>query len=692
MNKFLHILLITIISGAAATAYASQSSVGELEIIDQQGQRQTALLLNTAISGEVHGLVATLVIEQTFNNQTDQWVNGRYVFPLSETAAVDGLQIQIGERIINAQVQAKQDAKRTFEQAKKAGKKAGLLEQHRANLFSMSVANIAPGETLVARITLVDQVVYREQTFSLTIPTTLTPRYIAGAPIKLSRAQRADIEGALSKSTPMHIDPASGWASNTTQVPDAAQITPPQSYPLASATDQRFSLDLQLNAGLDLPIIESHTHGIVSQEFAPAQYQVSLAEESSLMNKDLRLSWQTQAGSSPSAAFFEQPFAGHHYAMVMLTPPQLNTRLALPRDVTFVIDTSGSMAGASMSQAKQALLESLAYLSSNDRFNIVEFDSDFHTLFRHNQFASSDNLQRARSMVLGLNADGGTEMMGALQFALDQPSSDAALKQIIFITDGAVGNESELFKLISTRLGDARLFTVGIGSAPNAFLMSKAAKFGRGSYTYIRNTQQVQREMAALFDKISTPVMRDIQLSWPAEVEQFPARIPDLYAGEPISVLVRSKQPLSEVVARGQLLDTPWQQKIALRAKQAATNLDTVWARNKIAELMDQLALGQLAKATAKQQITELGIRHSIVSKFTALVAVEKTPSKPSTVKATHKNVPNLMPHGSRMPIPQTASWASVLQLSGLLTLLIAIAFSARRNRGERNKPSVVGV
>ena len=696
-NPILLILIFLFGNALSIAAPTSGSSAGELELSNEQGQRKMALTLNTAIKGEVNGMVASLEIEQTFQNDSDDWVNGRYVFPLASTAAVDSLQIKVGERVINAVVQAKAEARKTFHQAKQAGKKAGLVEQHRANLFSISIANIAPHETVVARITVIDQVRYADNVFSLVLPTTLTPRYIPGAPIELTKAQQLDMAEAIEEDRHGHIDANTGWATNTNSVGDAGDITPPQSYRLGAQASHRFSLDLLINAGLDLISIDSKTHHISSREVNPKQYQLGLSNQTELMNQDLQLHWQAQLGQAPNAAAFQQQHDGAYYSMVMLTPPQVNVQLSLPRDVTFIIDSSGSMAGDSMQQAKLALRDGLTYLSPHDRFNIVDFDSDFHALFSASEAASEVNLRKAKTMVTELIADGGTEMMGALSFALQQPRTEQYLHQVIFITDGAIGNERELFKLISSQLADARLFTVGIGSAPNAYFMNKAAKFGRGSYTYIRNTRDVQDEIASLFNKITTPVMRDIKLNWSQAVEQFPQRIPDLYAGEPISVLVKSARPISQVTATGTLLDTPWVKRLKLTFNNTAAtskqNLDTVWARQKITELMDQLAIGEIDPKTAKQQITQLGISHSIVSKFTSLVAVEATPSKPEHLKpehlkAKHKNIPSLMPHGSAMPIPQTASPAALLTIAGSLILILSGFISRRRLLLNANSPT----
>lgn len=683
----LYLIALIGISSAQASNISkevdSTNSAGELEIKNNNGQTKTALLLDTAISGDVNGMLANITVKQTFKNDSDEWVNGRYVFPLPEGAAVDSLLIKIGERLIKGEIKEKETAKKTFEQAKRQGKKTGLLQQHRPNLFSMAIANIAPHENIVATITFIDRVRYQNDTFSLRLPTTLTPRYIPNAPIVLSHEQRQQLaqtlQTELRENSNVEISTSNGWAANTARVPDANAITPPQVHSNADQTSHRFSLDLVIKSGLNLEQVISSSHPI-SYHDNGAEVSVALSNGHELMNSDLVLEWTPIIGTAPKAAMFQQVLNNDYFSMVMITPPAVSATVSLPRDVTFIIDSSGSMAGQSMTQAKQALRDALAYLNTNDRFNIVDFDSQYRPLYSQSQPVSYDHLEQAKSMINDLVADGGTEMVGALKFALNSHSGDAYLKQIIFITDGSIGNESELFKLINSHLNKARLFTVGIGSAPNSYFMNKAAKFGRGTYTFINDVSKVQTSMAELFAKITKPVLRDVQIDWPIGVEQYPNKIPDLYAGEPINIMVRSAKPISSVTVKGTMLNTPWTQSLVIKPNQKshADNLDTVWARQKVAKLMDQYHTGEQTQEQIKPEIIKLGIDHHILTKYTAFVAVETTPSKPQQHDAKHKHVTNLMPKGSAMRAPNTATSATLLNLLGFLFLLFSVAFRAR--------------
>jgi len=694
LGSLVALFFITLFFLPSAFARTAQgSTVGELEIQHANGKTANALLVNTAITGNISGMVASIQVAQTFNNDSPDWVNGRYVFPLPEDAAVDSLTIIIGERIIKGVIKEKLQAQKVFEQAKQEGKKAGLLEQHRPNLFSISLANIAPNETIVTQLTYIDKVHYEDAQFSLRLPTTLTPRYIPGIPVDLALE---DNHVAINSST--------GWANNTTAVKDASSITPPQMHLAktslvensstesrlkASKASNQFSLELRLNAGLTLDSITSSSHPIKTDYPNNNETVISLSNRNEPMDRDLLLHWQPTIGNAPTAALFQQQHDNANYAMLMVMPPSPNINNALPRDVTFIIDSSGSMAGTSIRQAKQSLHEALAYLSVNDRFNIIDFDSSFTPLFKHSTFATLNNLQQAHSMIDSLNADGGTEMLGALDFALNSKADEQYLRQVIFITDGSIGNETQLFQLINQKLGNARLFTVGIGSAPNSYFMSKAAKFGRGSYTYINNLNDVSNKMASLFKKINRPLLRDLKVNWQQTVEQYPARIPDLYAGEPLILLVKSDKPIQQLNVSGHLLDNAWQQSMTgHNTSQSTDNLDALWARQKVASLMDQLVIQDKPAEELKTQIINLGIKHHLVTKFTSFIAVEQKPSKPLNTAGKDKNVANLMPKGNTMPAPQTATPATLLALLGCLLLVLSRFTNSRRLMGKTSCPS----
>ena len=659
------------LSDANSELENDETSVGELFLTDQSGHSIPSLLLNTDIKADINGLIATITVKQHFKNDSEQWVNGRYVFPLPENGAIDGMLIKVGDRIIKGTIKEKESAKKVFEAAKSAGKKAALLEQHRPNLFSMTVANIPPNSEVITEIRVIDSVQYKDNQFSLRMPTTITPRYIPGKSLIVNLQEEQDVQ----------INHASGWGINTDIVADASLITPPQTHAEEHHIDHHFSLKLNLHAGVELTEIGSSTHAISINHHESKPTIITLKNGTEKMDQDLRIEWKPVASQSPRAALFQQMIADTQFSMAMLLPPTIESALSIPKEITFIIDSSGSMAGHSMKQAKKSLYLALERLNPNDRFNIVDFDSHFTSLFELPQIANAHNIWRARSMVRQLRADGGTEMFGPLDHALSMPTNKSYLKQVIFITDGSVGNEQQLFKLINDKLGDARLFTIGIGSAPNSHFMNKAAQFGKGSFTYINSAEETVEKMSALFHKITRPVARDLIVSYPdteskgITVEQFPKKIPDIYAGEPLLIFAKSNKAVDKIEISGQLLGKTWKRTLMADVKKAnnAENLDAIWARRKVDHLMDNLVIGAISEELAKPEIIQLGIEHHLMTKYTSFVAVEKHQSKPDHLVAKNKNIANLMPKGSTMIAPQTATPADLLAILGALLMLLSL-------------------
>jgi Ca-activated chloride channel family protein len=343
-----------------------------------------------------------------------------------------------------------------------------------------------------------------------------------------------------------------------------------------------------------------------------------------------------------------------------------------------VIDTSGSMHGASIEQAKAALRLALLRLRPEDSFNIIQFNSIMHALFAGPVPVTMDNLDKAVRYVNGLQAQGGTEMLPALQRALDGAENRGRLRQVIFLTDGAVGNEDQLFSVIRERLGDSRLFTIGIGSAPNSHFMRKAAEFGRGSFTYIGSTTEVQEKMGALFRKLEHPALTDItvELAHTAGVEILPMRIPDLYLGEPVIVSIRASRLPEYIRFRGRFGGAAWETTLSTSKGKNREGLSVYWARQKIGSLTDTQLYGT-EDAAIRQAIVDLALKHHLVSRYTSLIAVEMTLARPAdhalSTHAIKTNLPEGWDYTSVFGLPQTATnWQLQIAL-GLLGLFLAV-------------------
>ena len=487
---------------------------------------------------------------------------------------------------------------------------------------------------------------------------TLTPRYVPGRPT-------GDRQG-------------SGWSPDTTRVPDASLITPPM---VAHSDNHRITLDARVATGMPLAFIGSRYHTVSVRENGDA-YDVSFSESGVQTDHDFELTWRPARGSEPRAMLFEETIDDKAHMLLMLIPPEDDTSAIeiAPRDLVFVIDTSGSMHGVSIEQAKRALELALDGLRPVDRFNVIQFNSTTHALFPTSVRASAANLAQAKHYVSGLAANGGTEMRPALRRALATDADDKFLKQVIFVTDGSVGNEDELFTLIEQGLGGSRLFTVGIGSAPNSWFMRKAAEAGRGAFVTISALHEVEEKMGRLFRKIEKPMVTNIVMEWPdaLDAEPYPASVPDLYAGEPIVIKARlQRTPRTSDILRisGSLSGGDWGAELTLADARLGVGTASVWARAHIADLMDQARRGADADSV-RDAVLKTALAHRVVSKYTSLVAVDKTPVRPSGAALEREQVPNLMAHGQSAKaifgFPATATRAPAYRRNG--ALLIALA------------------
>jgi len=365
-------------------------------------------------------------------------------------------------------------------------------------------------------------------------------------------------------------------------------------------------------------------------------------------------------------------------------PPRSEPSHRLPRDVIFVIDTSGSMKGTSIRQARAALERAMRVtLGPRDRFNVIEFDSSYSMLFAESVSVSDRSLRQASAFVASLDANGGTEMAAPLRAALASRSPEGVLKHIVFMTDGAVGNEQALFELIDARLGDARLFTVGIGSAPNSYFMRKAAEFGRGTFTYIGDTGEVGERIDRLLQKLERPVARNLRVEWQgsAPPEVFPKRLPALYDGEPLLVSARSEYLTGDALVSAELSGRAWQQRVPIVQARQESGIGTLWAREKIASLEDELVRGRPAEQV-RNAIVDVALAHQLMSRFTSLVAVESYASRRPGDGLSRSNVPNRIAQGQTMvSMPATATHADLAFLLGVLAIVLALVvhLAARR-------------
>ncbi len=636
-----------------------------------EGKPRPAPLLHTTVNITISGLIARTTVSQKFFNTSDEWAEGIYVFPLPDQAAVDHMRMKIGERIIEGQIQERTQAKKTYQKAKASGKQASLVEQERPNVFTTSVANIAPNSQITVEIEYQEMVRYDQGRFSLRFPMVVGPRYIPGRPEVFP--------------PPLNQESGTGWAPNTDQVLDASRITPPVQHP-AQGPINLITLDVNLASGMLLQGVESPTHLIRVSKDETGNHRITFKNSDVHADRDFELIWTPLSVPNPQIALFSEELEQDTYIFLQVMPPisRVPSTPTMPREVIFVIDTSGSMAGASLTQAKAALTLALSRLTAHDSFNIIQFNSRTHSLYSRSRPASADRIHKAQRYVEGLHAQGGTEMRPALIRALTQTSeadTPRALRQIIFITDGLVGNEHDLFKIVQQDLRESRLFTVGIGSAPNSHFMRKAAEFGKGTFTFIRSTQEVQEKMGRLFQKLEQPALIDLALksSTPILRDMVPNPIPDLYVGEPLTIVFRGTELPPAITIHGRQGERIWETTQSLEDSQPRQGIAVHWARQRIAQLMDHQTQ-QTEKDSLRKHIIEIALKHHIVSRYTSLVAVDVTPVRPQQealhAHALKTNLPQGMSYEAIFGWPRTATPSRLYLLGGFLLLCLAWIWS----------------
>lgn len=627
------------------TSFKSHAHSPKLELFDSSGaQAGPAIILKSDANMTLTGLINHVVVKQTYQNQNPFAVNARYVFPLPDESAVHAMTMRIGERVIKGQIDKKVAAEKKYAEAKQAGKQAALVRQQRANMFITNVANIAPGEQVIIELEYQEIIDYSSGTFTVRFPGTITPRYhVTQGEIDINKESQKP-----TNSLP-HV-----WLSPvySTQKND-------------DKPSSQFNLNLDIDVGLELVDINSKFHNVNIQNTAFGQYSIELNEQNAL-NRDFVLEFKPLQKEQAQAAFFTEQFEnGERYGLAMLMPPADNfiATQRLARETVFVVDTSGSMHGQSMEQAKNALFYALSLLDSNDSFNIIGFDNVVTLMSDKPLVASGFNLRRAERFIYGLQADGGTEIQGALDAVLDGSQFDGFVRQVIFLTDGSVSNEDALFKSIQAKLGDSRLFTVGIGSAPNSFFMRRAADVGKGSFTFIGSTSEVQPKMQQLFDKLAHPAITNLALSDENgnSLDFWPSPLPDLYFNEPIMVAIKLNNA-SNVILNGQTAQGPISINLNTQAGSNAKGIAKLWARQKIKSLL--LYNSQNA---VKDEVQQLALTHQLLSPFTAFIAIEQTQINPIAEQTA--NATNAVPQGMAMRLPQTDGQSKVHIILGILLL-----------------------
>ena len=680
-RKGLILALLGVITACAGSASAGQAdnrppSVGEGSLVYRSpltGRYESVPLVHTDAAFDVRGLVAAATVTQQYANTGTEPIEAVYVFPLPHDGAVYDMEIRIGDRIIRSVIREREEAKRVYEVAKSAGKRAALVEQERPNIFTASIANIMPGDHIDVRLRYVQPLRWEAGRTRLVFPMVVGPRYIPGTK-------------AVGHS-------GSGWAPDTNFVPDASRITPAVRNP-ENRSGHDISLAVDLDTGFQAAYIHCVSHEVAVRRLQDGRQHVELAAGATIPNKDFVLEVQQAEGSQPKAALFLSPEndSGETHFLLAAFPPTVQPREREPVEMLYMIDVSGSMEGTSIEQARGALLQALGRLRPSDRFGILAFSSGYGEFAQAPLPGTPENLIAARRYVQGLQAGGGTEMLPALLHLMRTPEIPGRLRHIVLLTDGDLGNEEEIFAALRSDLGDARLYTVAIGSAPNLFLATKMAQFGRGTFTHIADISEIQEQMMRLLESIESPVLTDLQLSFAGvQVEDvYPKRLPDLFLRQPLLIFGRiSKGRVGTLHLIARAGNETYKASIAFDTSKATFHpgITTLWGRQRAEELMDAWrSSDQQGRAEIRASVISHAIRYRLVTRFTSLVAVEELVANPGGQSHTAP-VPSEMPDGWQMSkvfgAPATGTAEAFLETMGALLLFAGFAMwlLTRRSR-----------
>ena len=659
--------LVTVLAGlCAAQEDMKPSEVGEGCLLYKSpiaGRYELVPLVHTDVAIDVRGLVASATVTQQYSNSSTSPIEAIYVFPLPHDGAVYDMEIRIGNRVIRSVIREREEAKRVYEAAKSEGKHAALVEEERPNIFTTSVANIMPGDEIDVRLRYVEPLRWEDGKMRLDFPMVVGPRYIPGT------------DAVGHKGT--------GWAMDTNEVPDASRITPTVRHP-ESRSGHDISLSVDLDAGFATESIKSISHAINVNRLPDGRQHVELASGATLPNKDFILEVQQAKSEEPKTALFLSPASdsGETNFLLAAFPPTVQPAERTPVEMLYMIDVSGSMEGTSIQQARGALLQALDRLRPNDRFGILAFSSGYQEFSPEPLMATAENLDAARRYVKHLEAGGGTEMLPALEHLMKKPLAAGYMRHIILLTDGDLGNEEQIFSAMRADLGDARLYTIAIGSAPNLFLATKMAQFGRGTFTHIADNNEIQDQMSKLFSSIESPVLTDVKLTFTGVdvVDVYPSRAPDLFFRQPLLIFGRiSHGRTGKLYLTGRAGNEVYEKTIALDTTKATFHpgITTLWARQRVEDLMDHWRQAdQTGQSEIRQSIITHAIRYHLVTKFTSLVAVEQMVVNPSG-ESNKAPVPTELPEGMVMDkvfgAPATGTTDSFFEALGITLLCLGV-------------------
>jgi Ca-activated chloride channel family protein len=557
-------------------------------------------LKHTDVNARIDGYVASVTITQEFANPYDTKIEAVYVFPLPQNAAVSHFLMVIGDRRIRGIIREREEAEKIYHEARAQGFTASLMTQERPNIFTQKVANIEPGRAVDVEVTYFNTLSYTDGWRRFVFPMVVGPRF--------NPPDSTDGVGAVGRGR-------SGASGQSTEV---TYLKPNE------RSGHDIALDLTINAGSPIEELACTTHHIEHSPLGDAEVRVSLADEAVIPNKDFVLAYRV-AGEQVRGGFIaQQSDQGGYFTFMLYPPADLSEMKRAPIEMVFVIDCSGSMSGEPLRQAKRAMTHAIKQLEPDDTFQIIRFSNDATTFGDRPVMASAGNIKDGLRFVKKLSADGGTMMNRAVEEALDAPNDNERLRYVMFLTDGYIGNEQEILDTIRDRISNARIFSFGIGSSVNRYLMQRMAKIGRGAAAYITPGDDPDDIVDLFIERISHPAMTDVIIDWGGldVTDVYPKHTPDLFVGRPVTVTGRFMDSApTTITVTGKQGGRPvtYTQRVDPRDNPAGEALAKVWARMRIAELSDAQGVA------VEEEVRGTALEYGLLSAYTAFIAVDSS-------------------------------------------------------------------
>ncbi|MEP3346349.1 MAG: VIT and VWA domain-containing protein [Litoreibacter sp.] len=631
----LHLLLIPFISfSGALSAWATEpDDVAGRVVATVAGSTYELPMLDSKVSVTIEGDMATVEVTQSFLNEAHLPVEAEYLFPLNQLAAVYSMDMRIGDEVIQAKIREKAVAEAEFEKAAEEGKSAALLTQHRPNMFTQRIANLMPGLPIDVTLRYVQMVPKIDGQHELVIPLIVGPRY-EGAAVQVDEPLEAE-EDLVSNSWTVSDVPA---------YPKVAGIELPDSF-----TAERVSLDLKMTSGVTVSGLGSETHQLAVTE-GDEGLTATFAKGKVHDNRDLVIRFSLGGDTLEAASLSHKDERGGFVSM-MIEPPALPDDASItPRELVFVLDTSGSMSGQPMDASKNFMDAALKGLRPDDYFRIIPFANTTQKFANGSTQATARNIRRGRKYVDNLSTGGGTEINRAINTAFGTSQPDNTMRIVVFLSDGYIGDEARVLRTIREQIGEARIYAFGVGRSVNRYLLDAMADEGRGYSRYVGLDEEADEVAEVLAADLKSPLLTDISIDWgDLEVQDVtPARIPDLFAGNSLRIYARHNgtgdaEVTLKGLVNGHEAKMPVTLNLTNNAEQAA--LPLIWARNRIAGLTRQIAVGERPDE-ADREITKLGLEFSLQTQNTSFVAVSEHPVNTSGQQATVTSVPLPMVSG----------------------------------------------